>query len=68
MQLAIVARPDAPFNSPAGLIAHAKRSPGKLTYGTAGAGSGMNRGAELLKREGGFDMLHALYGQFAGLH
>jgi tripartite-type tricarboxylate transporter receptor subunit TctC len=59
VQLAIVARPDAPFNTLAELIAYAKRSPGKLSYGTAGAGSGMHLGAELLKREGGFDMLHA---------
>jgi len=56
---AIVARPDAPFNTLAELIAYAKKNPGKLTYGTPGAGSTTHLGAELLKREAGFDMLHA---------
>ncbi len=59
LQLAIVARPDAPFNTLAELIAYAKKNPGKLTYGTPGAGSTTHLGAELLKREAGFDMLHA---------
>ncbi len=58
-QLAIVARPDAPFNTLPELIAYAKKNPGKLTYGTPGAGSTTHLGAELLKREAGFDMLHA---------
>ncbi|MFL6694412.1 MAG: tripartite tricarboxylate transporter substrate binding protein [Ramlibacter sp.] len=59
LQLAIVARPDAPFNTLPELIAYAKKNPGKLTYGTPGAGSTTHLGAELLKREAGFDMLHA---------
>ncbi len=59
MQLAIVARTDAPFNTLPELIAYAKKNPGKLTYGTPGAGSTTHLGAELLKREAGFDMLHA---------
>jgi tripartite-type tricarboxylate transporter receptor subunit TctC len=58
MQLAIVARPDAPFNNLKELIAHAKKNPGKLNYGTPGAGSTTHLGAELLKREAGFDMQH----------
>jgi tripartite-type tricarboxylate transporter receptor subunit TctC len=59
LQLAIVAKPDAPFNTLPELIAYAKKNPGKLTYGTPGAGSTTHLGAELLKREAGFDMLHA---------
>ena len=59
LQLAIVARPEAPFNTLPELIAYAKKNPGKLTYGTPGAGSTTHLGAELLKREAGFDMLHA---------
>ena len=59
LQLAIVARPDAPFNNVAELIAYAKKNPGKLTYGTPGAGSTTHLGAELLKRTAGFDMLHS---------
>lgn len=58
MQLAIVAHPDAPFNNLRELIDHAKKNPGKLNYGTPGAGSTTHLGAELLKREAGFDMQH----------
>lgn len=58
MQLAIVAHPDAPFNNLRELIAYAKKNPGKLNYGTPGAGSTTHLGAELLKREAGFDMQH----------
>lgn len=58
LQLAIVARQDAPFNNMRELIAYAKKSPGKLNYGTPGAGSTTHLGAELLKREAGFDMQH----------
>lgn len=58
MQLAIVARADAPFNTLPELIAYAKKNPGKLNYGTPGAGSTTHLGAELLKREAGFEMQH----------
>ena len=68
LQLAIVARPDAPFNTLPELIAYAKKNPGKLTYGTPGAGSTTHLGAELLKREAGFDMLHAPFKGSAPAH
>ena len=58
MQRAIVARPDAPFNTVKELIAYAKAHPGKLNYGTPGAGSTTHLGAELLQREAGFEMQH----------
>ena len=58
MQLAIVARPEAPFNNLKELIEYAKKNPGKLNYGTPGAGSTTHLGAELLKREAGFEMQH----------
>lgn len=58
MQLAIVAKPDAPFNNLKELIAYAKKNPGKLNYGTPGAGSTTHLGAELLKRDAGFEMQH----------
>jgi tripartite-type tricarboxylate transporter receptor subunit TctC len=54
----MVARPDAPFGNVPELIEYAKRHPGKLTYASPGAGSTPHLGGELLKREGGFDMLH----------
>lgn len=68
LQLAIVARPDAPFNTLPELIAYAKQHPGKLTYGTPGAGSTTHLGAELLKREAGFDMLHSPFKGSAPAH
>ncbi len=68
LQLAIVARPDAPFNTLAELIAYAKKHPRKLTYGTPGAGSTTHLGAELLKREAGFDMLHSPFKGSAPAH
>ena len=39
-QQAIVARVDAPFNNLAEMIAWAKKNPGKLNFGSAGAGTG----------------------------
>ena len=58
MQLAIVAHPNAPFNNLRELIDSARTNPGKLNYGTPGAGSTTHLGAELLKREAGFEMQH----------
>ncbi|HEY8358019.1 MAG TPA: tripartite tricarboxylate transporter substrate binding protein [Ramlibacter sp.] len=58
MQLAIVARTDAPFNNLQEMIAYAKKNPGKLNYGTPGAGSTTHLGGELLQREAGFTMQH----------
>lgn len=68
LELAIVARPDAPFNNVKELVAYAKKNPGKLTYGTPGAGSTTHLGAELLKREAGFDMLHSPFKGSAPAH
>lgn len=68
LQLAMVARPDAPFNTVPELIAYARKNPGKLTYGTPGAGSTTHLGAELLKREAGFDMLHSPFKGSAPAH
>jgi tripartite-type tricarboxylate transporter receptor subunit TctC len=68
LQLALVARPDAPFNTLAELIAYAKKNPGKLTYGTPGAGSTTHLGTELLKRETGIDMLHSPFKGSAPAH
>ena len=68
LQLAIVAQPGLPFNTLAELIAYGKRNPGKLTYGTPGAGGTTHLGAELLKREAGFDMLHSPFKGSAPAH
>jgi tripartite-type tricarboxylate transporter receptor subunit TctC len=68
LELAIVARPDSPFGNVRELIAYGKKNPGKLTYGTPGAGSTTHLGAELLKREAGFDMLHSPFKGSAPAH
>jgi tripartite-type tricarboxylate transporter receptor subunit TctC len=68
LQQSIVAKPDAPFNNLAELIAYAKKNPGKLSYGTPGAGSTTHLGAELLKRQAGFDMLHVPFKGSAPAH
>ena len=68
LQLALVARPDAAFNTVSELIAYAKKNPGKLVYGTPGAGGTTHLGMELLKREAGIDLLHSSYKGSAPAH
>lgn len=68
LQIAVVAKPDAPFNTLPELIAYAKRNPGKLTYGTPGVGGTAHLGAELLKRTAGFDILHVPFKGSAPAH
>ncbi len=48
------------------LIALAKANPGKLAYGSAGAGSATHLGSELFKYTAGVDLLHVPY-KSAGL-
>ncbi|MGH8617195.1 MAG: Bug family tripartite tricarboxylate transporter substrate binding protein [Burkholderiales bacterium] len=50
-----------PANNLKELIAYAKTQPGKLTYGSAGAGSATHLGGELFKYQGGVDFLHVPY-------
>lgn len=68
LQLAIVAKPDAPFNTLPELIAFAKKNPGKLSYGTPGAGGTTHLGMELFKRESGIDLLHVSFKGSAPAH
>ena len=68
LQLALVARPDAPFNTLPELIAHAKKNPGKLVYGTPGAGSTTHLSMELLQRVNGIEMLHSPFKGSAPAH
>jgi tripartite-type tricarboxylate transporter receptor subunit TctC len=56
VQMALVARPDAPFNTVNELIAHAKTHAGKVTSGIAGLGA-TYMGMEVFMRRGGFTML-----------
>lgn len=58
LELAMVARNDAPFATVRELVDYARQNPGKVTYATPGAGSTPHLGMELLKREAKIDMLH----------
>jgi len=56
VQMALVARPDAPFQTVHELVAHARSNPGKVVYGIAGLGA-TYMGMEILMRRAGFSML-----------
>ena len=43
------------------LVAHIKASPGKLSYGSAGTGSGNHLSGELMKKMAGLDITHVPY-------
>lgn len=58
---AIVVHPSVPVNNFAELIAYAKANPGKLNYGSAGAGGITHLAGELLKAEAGIDIVHVAY-------
>ncbi|MBI3375951.1 MAG: tripartite tricarboxylate transporter substrate binding protein [Betaproteobacteria bacterium] len=57
----IVAHPSLPVNSFAELIAYAKANPGKVNYGSAGAGGITHLAGELLKAEARIDLVHVPY-------
>ena len=59
--VAIIATPSFEANTLAELIALAKKTPGKLSYATAGAGTSMHLTGELLKIMTGIDMVHIPY-------
>jgi tripartite-type tricarboxylate transporter receptor subunit TctC len=52
---------DGPLNSVAALVAAAKQSPGKITFGTTGAGSINQLAGEWLAADAGIKMLHVPY-------
>jgi tripartite-type tricarboxylate transporter receptor subunit TctC len=57
----VVVHPSLPAKSIGDLIALAKKSPGKITYGSGGSGSAPHLGAALLQVAGGMSMLHVPY-------
>ena len=60
--MALIVRPTAPFKTVPELIAYARANPGKVTYGSTGAGSTNQLGAELFAAEaGGLKLLHVPY-------
>jgi tripartite-type tricarboxylate transporter receptor subunit TctC len=59
--LALVANASLPANSVKELIALAKASPGKLSYGSTGVGNVTHLAGEMLKSNGGVDLVHVPY-------
>jgi tripartite-type tricarboxylate transporter receptor subunit TctC len=59
--LVLVAAPAMPAKNIAELIAAAKASPGKITFGSSGTGSITYLAGELLKARAGIDILHVPY-------
>lgn len=54
----IVVRADSPFRTLADMIAWAKANPGRLTYGTPGAGTSLHITMEQLAQAAGVEFLH----------
>ena len=61
LELFLVARAESPFKTYAELVAHAKRNPGRLSYGSPGNGSSPHIGGEMLKAQAGFFAVHIPY-------
>jgi tripartite-type tricarboxylate transporter receptor subunit TctC len=59
--LLLAVHPSVPANNVAELVAYAKGSTAKLSYGSAGVGSGHHITGELLKQKTGIDMNHVPY-------
>ncbi len=56
--IGIAVKAESPFKSWADLVAHAKANPGKITYGTPGAGSMANLGMQRLQALAGISLTH----------
>jgi len=59
--LYLVVNPSLPVKSVADLIAYARGNPGKLSFGSIGAGSSLHLTAEMFKSMTGTDMVHIPY-------
>ena len=57
----VVVAPRVPVKDVRELIEHAKRNPGKLSFGSSGTGAASHLSAELFKSMAGVDMLHVPY-------
>jgi tripartite-type tricarboxylate transporter receptor subunit TctC len=62
----LVAHPSLPADTPGELIEHARRNPGRLNYGSPGAGSGFRILMELLKKQAAVDIVEVPYKGGAG--
>lgn len=57
----LVVAANSPFKTAKELIDYARRNPGKLNFGSGGAGSSTHLSAEVLKREGNLSLTHIPY-------
>jgi tripartite-type tricarboxylate transporter receptor subunit TctC len=57
----LVAHPSVPAKTAAELIAYAKENPGKLSYGSSGAGAASHLSGALFAQMAGIEMLHVPY-------
>ena len=57
----LIVAADSPLQSVGDLIAAAKRSPGRLSFASSGAGASTHMSAELFKIMAGVDLLHVPY-------
>jgi tripartite-type tricarboxylate transporter receptor subunit TctC len=57
----LVVNPNVPARSTAELIAHARANPGKLSFGSSGAGSASHLSGALFAQLAGIEMLHVPY-------
>jgi len=61
MVLFLVVRPEVPARNLAEFIAYAKANPGKLSYGSAGNGTGPHLAAEMMNSQAGISTVHVPY-------
>ena len=57
----LVVGADKPYKSVADLVAAAKKEPGRLTYASAGAGTGSHLAAEMFNEQARIETLHVPY-------
>jgi tripartite-type tricarboxylate transporter receptor subunit TctC len=60
-QLVLVVHPSSPYKTAQELIAAAKASPGKLTFGSAGIGTGIHLAGEQFRQAAGIDIVVVPY-------
>ncbi len=54
----LVASKNTPYNNVKEFVDYAKANPGKVNYGSSGAGTSIHLAGELFKQQAGIDMLH----------
>ncbi len=60
-QLVLIVHPSSPYKTAQDLIAHAKANPGKLTFGSAGIGTGIHYAGEQFRQIAGIEIVVVPY-------